>query len=98
MAHDLLEAVALALVESARSMKQSIPPWEEAANWQHPGCGLTIREAALQEADAALAVIRTAFAAPSKAAVNAAVHAREETGLTSAAIAAAAAVILGGGE
>lgn len=46
-------------------------------------------------AEAALAVIRAAFDAPTPAAISAAVHAREDTGLTSAAIRAAAKEILG---
>ncbi|MBW6400022.1 hypothetical protein KPL78_19330 [Roseomonas sp. HJA6] len=48
-------------------------------------------------ADAALAVIRERLLAPTPEMITAAVHAREETGLTSAAIKAAVVVALGDG-
>ena len=57
----LREKVARALLASARSMKQVLPEWDDAARWRFPETGLTMQEVALAEADAALAVVREAL-------------------------------------
>lgn len=57
----LVDAVARAILNAAREMKQSLPTWEDADKFVHPSCGLTIREAARVEARAAIAAVREAL-------------------------------------
>jgi hypothetical protein len=88
----LVEAVAKGIFEAQHKGLRNCWRWEDSGlDDEHPGA----RDAYIRDARAALAVIRAAFDAPTAAAISAAVHAREDTGLTSAAIRAAAKEILG---